>query len=208
MIGEKENNRVWVSYEAIHEDSTSLAKNIAKRSGDANGIISVAVARGGWFPVRIAGAHFEDVGIKNEIFSVTASYQLGGTPDEYTSVSRGLDERSIDALRHYVFDEKYDLWVIEAICHTGRAAKAVRDYLSEALYEGDSGPNDIHFGSMHVTDFTTSPEAPWRMQKAYVPDCAGRVITSETKPHVEYPWEYSLLSDYNESMHELGGKVL
>lgn len=212
MIGEKENNRVWIDYNRVHQDSTVLAEKIIERT--PTGIITIAVARGGWIPARIVASVLDESGVENRCYSVTASYNNAGQRDEYTSISQGMDDKSLETMYELGTERGFNLWVIEAICHTGRAAKSVHDYLSEqmtmvALRRGMPETElPIYFGTMHLTAFEQSPEAPWRMEKAYIPDCYGDIIQSVTKPHVEYPWEYGSLGTYQAAIQSSGGKLL
>jgi len=106
--------------------------------------------------------------------------------------------------------EDYGLWIIDAICHTGRAAQAVKQYLIDSLAFDtiDTAQDVIHFGALHVTSFTQSPDAPWRLIKSLTPECVGSVIEMSLKPHVEYPWEYSSFENFYKQAKQIGGIIL
>lgn len=192
----KENNRVWIDYEKVHIDSKTLSLKIQKRT--PGNIIIIAVGRGGWIPARIVSSSLEEDGIANISYSVTAAYRKLGSPEEYTEIVQGLDDKSINNIKNLA-KEGSNIWIVEGICHTGRAIETVKKYLENVLFEHGMPTPHIYTSALHWTRYSSSTDSPWRMNINIEPDCFGAKVIMDNKPHVEYPWEYSSLKTYNKN---------
>jgi hypoxanthine phosphoribosyltransferase len=179
--------KVYVSYDQVHSDTRTLFEQLKNVS--PQGVILIAVARGGWITTRILAASYEEDGIENHSYSIDATYQNHGSPDEYAVLTQGLDEKAVEIIDN-LLSRELPIVVVDSVCQTGRELVAVRDYLSSIF------PNaKIVVAIMNWVKYKNVPQAPWRTA-ALAPDFYGSLIEMDQMPYVEYPWEYSSVKNF------------
>lgn len=75
--------KVYVNYDQVHRDTRNLYEQIESIS--PNGVILIAVARGGWITSRILAASYEENGTENHSYRSTLPILIMEPP---TSTSR------------------------------------------------------------------------------------------------------------------------
>lgn len=182
--------KVYVNYDQVHRDTRNLYEQIEPIS--PNGVILIAVARGGWITSRILAASYEENGIENHSYSIDATYINHGTANEYVSLTQSLDERAVNSIKALITKD-LPIVVVDSVCQTGRELAAVTTYLKNTFPKAN-----IYIAVMNWVKYEQSPRTPWR-SAILIPDFYGLAIESDEMPYVEYPWEYSSLDQFNKS---------
>jgi len=195
--GFKEKSRYWIDYPEVHSHARSLFDSMQQKI--SGGAILIAVGRGGWIPTRLVGASFEEADIPFVSFSISAAYRDLGSPNEYVDIVQGLDDKSVDAIKH-LLNKGLSLWVIDGPYHTGRAVAAVQEYLTTELKNMDLDLDPkIHIGVLEWMSYAPPKDCPWRLASVVKPDGFGVRIDFDEKPYVGYPWEYSKISEFRKN---------
>ncbi|HSW78117.1 MAG TPA: hypothetical protein VLG36_04930 [Candidatus Chromulinivoraceae bacterium] len=189
----KEKSRYWIDYPEVHMHARLLFDSIQQET--PGGAILVAVGRGGWIPTRLVGASFEEASLPFASFSISATYQDLGTPNEYVDIVQGLDGKSINSIKQ-LLNQGLSLWIIDGPYHTGRAVATVQKYLATRL-KSMHLTSKIHIGVLEWMRYPTPKDCPWRIASVIKPDGFGVRINFDEKPYVEYPWEYSAISEFH-----------
>lgn len=180
--------RIFVGYERVHKDTKTLFTKLKKVS--SQGVILIPVARGGWPTARILAASYEEEGIENHSYSISATYKKHRTPNEYVVLTQTLDENAIKDIRAVI--ARNIPIVVDSVSKTARELLAVQAYLQTTFPDAE-----IFTAVMNQVEYEQAPKTPWRTIELR-PDFYGSLIKSTLSPYVEYPWEYSLLEDFKE----------
>lgn len=189
----KEVSRLWIDYDDVHEHARTLYERMQSRHlGSA---VLIALGRGGWVPARILAASFDEHDIPAQTVTIAANYCKLGSPSEDVVITQSLDDIALQRVKECV-EQGFQPWLIDGPYLTGKSVEVAVIHLKQ-LFEANQMQIEPLVGVLEWVQFKSCPDAPWRVQAERVPDAYGRHFELETKPYIEYPWEYSLPWDAN-----------